>query len=171
MPDPFIGEIRMFAGNYAPKGWMACEGQILSIQEYPSFYAVIGTMYGGDGTTNFALPNLSGRFPMHFSPTYPLGYQGGRETVTLTELQMPSHTHSSAACVASGVDSPDPTNKYCGIGSGREAPNIYSSNMTDAKMAGNEVSPAGQSQPYYNMPPYLPIYFIIAIEGVFPTRN
>ncbi len=171
MSEPFIGEIRMFAGNYPPKGWAACDGQLLQVHENQALFSIIGAIYGGDGRTNFALPDLKGRFPMHTSPTYPQGNARGQESVTLVEAQMPSHSHSSAAYVASTVDDQDPTGKYCGKDTGRSALSIYSNSKTDAKMAENEVASAGGNQAHDNMPPYLPIYFIIALQGIFPSRN
>ncbi len=172
MSEPYIGEIKMVAFDFAPKGWALCDGEMLSTQQHSSLYSLLGDAFGGD-QTNFALPDLRGRFPIGVGqgPDYSRGEKGGQESVELAKAQMPSHTHKSEAYVASTVDSPDPTNRYCGINSDSRATKIYSSNKTDAKMAENEVAPVGENQAHSNMPPFLSIYFIIALQGAFPPRN
>jgi microcystin-dependent protein len=170
MSQPYIGEIRMFAGNFAPTGWALCNGQILSISENETLYNLIGTTYGGDGQNTFAVPNLCGRIPIHMGTgpglsTYVIGQAAGTEQVTLLTTQIPSHTHTLNASTG-GTLSSDPTNN---------APNglakLYSKTLTSVGMAPNMIAPTGGSQPHNNMMPYLTVTFIISLYGVFPSQN
>ncbi|WP_224371934.1 phage tail protein [Hyalangium versicolor] len=176
MSEPFVGEIRLFSGNFAPRGWAFCEGQLLSIAQNQALFAILGTTYGGNGQTTFALPDLRGRYPMQpgqgpgLSPRT-LGEQGGVETVTLVANQMPAHNHSLAANGAQGDQfSPQGTVPAVIIDSTGQPVNAYS-NTANATMAAQAMSLAGGSQPHNNMSPFLCINFIIALQGVFPSRN
>ena len=165
MSDPYIGEIRMFGGNFAPVGWLLCQGQTLPISQFDALFNLIGTTYGGDGQQSFQLPNLQGRIPIHVGSGLPLGQVGGVETVTLTTNQLPIHTHQPVG--AAVAQSPSPNNAYWA-----SYPNMnYSTQAPAAPMAPNALSPSGGSQPHDNMPPYLAINFIIATEGIYPPPN
>ncbi|WP_029284621.1 phage tail protein [Pedobacter sp. R20-19] len=178
--DPLIGQIIIFAGTYAPRGWAFCQGQTMQIRQYQALFAVLGTTYGGDGVNTFLLPNLTGKVPVHFgtAPTgtvYPLGKGGGSESVALTTLQMPAHTHAVAVNKSpDAANSVNPENNFMAdttdssLGSG---PNIYTSTAPNAVMGATALSAAGGSQPHSNMQPYLAMNFIIAIEGIYPSRN
>lgn len=164
--ESYVGEIRMFAGNYAPQGWALCNGQLLSIAEYDVLFALLGTTYGGDGQTTFGLPDLQGRAPLHVSTTYPLGSKGGTETVTLTANQMPMHTHVPNA-TTSTAESTDPSNKVWAKGTYES----YAAVAPDAAMSPASISAAGGSQPHENMMPSLAISYIISLYGIFPSSN
>ena len=173
MSESFLGEIRMFAGNFAPRGWAFCNGQILSIADNSALFALLGTTYGGDGQNTFALPDLRGRAPLHQGqgpglPDVILGEQGGEENVTLQTNQLPAHTHQMNVVGGSG-DQASPTNHLLataptGLG------NVYGSN-TDTLISAKAITPTGGSQPHDNLQPFLTINFIIALEGIFPSRN
>ncbi len=169
-PEPYLGTILMFGFNFAPSGWALCHGQNLSIEENTALFTLIGTTYGGDGQTTFALPNLQGRMPMHFGQGPGLsqrgiGEQGGTETVTLLSSQMPAHTHSPSASSAPGT-SDAPSGAY----PARPASSIPTYGPTpDVAMGAGGV--AGGNQPHDNMPPYLVLNFCIALEGIFPPLN
>ena len=168
MAQPYVGEIRMFAGNFAPAGWMFCEGQLLPISEYETLFNLIGTTYGGDGQSTFNLPNLSGRVPVHFGQglsNYTLGEQGGVQSVTLTTNQIPSHSHPFLASGNTAGD-PDPTNNTVGqVG----ATQIYHAANPTTAMAANAIQQAGGSQPHDNMQPYLAFTYIISLFGIYPS--
>lgn len=174
MSEPFIAEVRIFAGNFAPRGWAFCDGQLLPISQNTALFSLIGTTYGGDGRTTTALPNLQGRAPMHPGrgpglTDRRLGQSGGVETVTLTEAQMPSHAHQVGS-TASRSSSPTPVGNSFNVSVGDTAYQTdTSSNLTP--MAGNMVGNAGGSQPHNNMQPFLTISFIIALVGLYPSRN
>lgn len=206
LDNPTIGEITMFAGNFAPRQWAFCDGQLLAISTYQALFSIIGTTYGGDGRTTFALPDLRGRAPIHsgngstgpgLSPR-PLGQRSGQETVTLTTLEIPSHTHYSQVTqspggIASGTinagangNTNNPSGKFLAQ-SGNIGPNqinVYGDD-NNVPMASGSVSidmsniPAptvtntntGGGQPHNNMQPYLAVNFIIALEGTYPSRN
>jgi microcystin-dependent protein len=161
--SPYIGEIRLFAGNFAPLGWLFCQGQLLPISQYDVLFNLIGTTYGGDGQETFALPNLASRIPMHVGPGYVLGEEGGFEQVTLTTVQLPLHSHaaqgSNAGASASPANAVWASSTY----------SAYSDQSPDAAMAPTALAPSGGSQPHENMPPFLAINFIIATEGVYPS--
>lgn len=172
MSEPFIGQIIMFAGNFAIRGYAMCNGQILSIAQNTALFAILGTTYGGNGTTTFGLPNLQSRVPVHFgqgpglSP-HSLGEQGGSESVTLTQPQMPQHTHTSTLKASTGeATDTEPTNQYLATG------NSYTGTAnTLLNPSAGVVGIAGGSQPHENLQPYLALNFLIALEGIFPSRN
>src|ERR1700704_4312491 len=160
MAQPYVGEIRMFAGNFAPAGWMFCEGQLLPISENETLFQLIGTTYGGDGQSTFALPDLRGRVPIHMgtqpktSTTYTLAEGGGTESVTLTVNQMPVHTHALIASTQTGTDK-SPKARITDQTSG--GVQIYIEEAPDQPMAANAITPTGGSQPHENLQPYLAI--------------
>ncbi|GIO56673.1 MULTISPECIES: phage tail protein [Paenibacillus] len=172
MSDQYVGEIRMFAGNYPPVGWAFCDGTTLPINGYEALYSLIGTTYGGDGQTNFKLPDLRGRLPVHMGKnpqtqtTYNLGQQGGTEKVTLTEGQLPQHTHMLNAQSAPGTLS-NPSNAFWAKGSLKQ----YSTAEPDSAMNAAAISSEGGGQPHNNMMPFLTVSFIIATEGLYPSQG
>ena len=172
MSEPFIAEIRIFAGNFAPRGWAFCEGQLLPISQNTALFSLIGTTYGGDGRSTTALPNLQGRAPMHpgHGPglsLYRLGQQGGTESVTLTEAELPGHSHTVRGVAFPG-NSTDPAGGA--IAQANDGSNLYGS-APDSGMDANAVDMAGGSAPHNNVQPFLTLNFIIALQGVFPPRS
>lgn len=173
--EVYIGQIIPFAGNYEIQGWAFCNGQLLSIAQYTALFSVIGTYYGGNGTTNFALPDLRGSFPMHFSPAFPIGQKAGSNTVTLTTQQMPQHSHSLMVSNANGTQG-DPTGgilAQTNDGSARTAtiyPTYVSTAPTGAA-SGSSIGPSGGNQPVNITPPFVAVNFLIALQGLFPPRN
>lgn len=173
MSEPYIGEIRIFAGNFPPRGWQFCQGQLLSIAQNTALFSILGTTYGGNGQTTFALPDLRGRAPMQpgqgpgLSPRT-LGEQGGSETVTLISNQMPAHTHTLNASGTTGTSSSAGGAVLAGTAPGEGGP--YGSTV-DTTLAPQSIGAAGGSQPHNNMPPFLCVNFIIALEGIYPSRN
>lgn len=167
MGTPYVGEIRMFAGNFAPVGWMLCQGQLLPISEYEVLFQLIGTTYGGDGQNTFALPNLASRVPIHAGSGFILGQSGGSETVTLTSTQIPSHNHAPLAFSGTGGQN-SPAN---GLWASSSPSTQYSSTAPTLAMAANALGNSGGSQPHDNMVPFLAINFIIALFGVFPSQT
>ncbi len=166
MSDPFIGEIRMFAGTFAPMDWAFCNGQILNITQNSTLYGLISTTYGGDGISNFALPDLRGRVPMHRSSEYPVGNKAGVETVTPTANQIAAHTHVVRANKATGTQD-SPSN-----GIWAAAPDArYSATAPSLAMKSSTVQNMGGNQPHENMMPFLVINFIIALGGIYPTPD
>jgi microcystin-dependent protein len=168
MSGPYVGEIRMFAGNFAPAGWMFCEGQLLPISEYETLFNLIGTTYGGDGQSTFALPDLRGRLPIHQGNSFTLAETGGSEEITLTVSQIPAHSHPLLASVTPG-SLQDPTNNVTGASAG--ATQIYRQAAAGQQMATSIVSSVGGSQPHTNFQPYLCVDFIISLFGVFPSQT
>jgi len=169
MPEPYIGEIRMFAGNFAPAGWMLCEGQTLPISENDVLFQLIGTTYGGDGEETFNLPNLASRVPIHMgtSPggiTYQLGEMAGTEQETLTVQQIPAHTHSLQVSSAPGTQN-SPANNVI---ASSPSVTLFVQDQPDSNLALTAVTPVGGSQPHENTQPFLCINFIISLFGVFP---
>lgn len=170
--EPFIGEISLFAGNFPPRGWAFCDGQLLPISQNTALFSLLGTTYGGNGVSNFALPDLRGRIPLGYgqgpglSP-YQLGQSGGVEAVTLLLSQVPPHTHAptSAGAVA---DTRSPANGYWAPGAAFDPD--YASPDALSPMATGAVGAVGGSQPHDNMQPHLPLSFIIALEGIYPSR-
>jgi len=171
---PYIGEIRMFGGNFAPLGWAFCNGQALSISEYDTLFNLIGTIYGGDGVTTFNLPDLQSRIPVGTGNVYALGDKAGVETVTLTVQNMPAHMHAVSGTAGILTSSEDghrttPGNNYPAV----NGQNMYSTTTDGSLMPA--ITPtltagsAGGSQPFSNIQPYLAINYIIALEGIFPT--
>lgn len=177
MSEPYIGQIMMFAGNFAPRGWQFCQGQVLSIAQNTALFSILGTTYGGNGQTTFALPDLRGRVPMQpgqgpgLSPRT-LGEQGGSENVTLISTQMPAHTHAHVASGAQGDQfSPEGNVNAVQVDPNTQQPvNMYSA-APNTTMNPASIGVAGGSQPHNNMQPYTCINFIIAMEGIFPSRN
>jgi microcystin-dependent protein len=169
--DPFVAEIRIFPFNFAPKGWAWCDGQLLPLSQNTALFALLGTTYGGDGKSTFALPDLQGRAPMHPGQGQglslrDLGEEGGSETVTLLESEMPAHTHATVQNTDTGGKL-DATNRLWGEANTR----IYSSNPNPVQpMHPAALTPAGGDAPHNNMQPYLTFYFCIALQGVFPAR-
>jgi microcystin-dependent protein len=171
MSNQFVGEVRLFAGSFAPLGWTSCEGQLLSISQNQVLFTLIGTTYGGDGVNTFALPDLRGRVPVHQGTAvtgtpYVIGQLTGSENVTLTTQQLPSHTHvpngssggPSASSPSGAVWATETTTKPYGATAG-------------GQMNAGVLATAGNNQPHDNISPYQALYFIIAIEGIFPTRS
>jgi microcystin-dependent protein len=174
MSQPYVGEIRMFGGNFPPAGWMFCSGQLLPISEYETLFNLIGTTYGGDGQETFALPDLQGRLPVHSGTglglsTYQIGEKAGVETVTLTQGQMPQHTHPFLAST-DGENSSDPTTGV--VGQVSTAGNfLYFAALGTSSAAAQSIAADGGSQPHENLQPFLCISFIISLFGVFPSQN
>jgi microcystin-dependent protein len=171
MSQPFIGEIRMFGGNFAPVNWMLCEGQELPISQYSTLFDLIGTTYGGNGTTTFRLPDLQGRLPMHMGTalggtTYVIGEPGGTETVTVTTQQLPSHSHSVAAKASASAGSPSGA-----VYGGNSPISIYSTKAPSAQLNAGVVGNFSGGQAHDNMMPYVVVSFIIALNGIFPSQN
>lgn len=164
MSDPYIGEIRLFAGNFAPVGWMFCQGQTLPIADYDTLFNLIGTTYGGDGQETFALPNLASRVPVHQANGYPLGAAGGVETVTLSTNQLPVHNHGLEASSATGTATSPSGNVWAAWS---DSP--YATSGTPVAMSPAALSPRGGNQPHDNMPPYLALNFIISLFGIYPS--
>lgn len=174
MADPFVAEIRIFPFNFAPKGWAWCDGQLLPVTQNTALFSLLGVKYGGDGKSNFALPNLQGRAPMHPNDgggltLREIGEMGGTETVTLSEQQMPVHSHFLRGDANVG-ESPDPSRNSLARGSSINAyQTVANSNLV--KMAAEALPYIGAGQPHSNMQPYLTLYFCIALQGVFPQRS
>ncbi|MFC6356145.1 phage tail protein [Luethyella okanaganae] len=166
MSTPFIGEIRLFGGNFAPAGWAFCNGQLMSIAENDVLFTLIGTTYGGDGQQTFGLPNLQSRFPRHASSGLPLGQASGTESVTLTSAQIPPHSHTALAATGAAATG-DPSNA-----SWAAWPDVpYSTVAPTVAMNAAAISPSGANRPHDNMSPYLAVSFIISLFGIFPTQN
>jgi len=169
MAQPYVGEIRMFGGNFAPAGWMFCEGQLLPISENETLFQLIGTTYGGDGVSTFALPDLRGRVPLHFGNGFSLAETGGVETVTLTVSQTPAHSHAFLASAA-----PASTKSAGGSVPAAGAAATITAYGTDAPttpLAPSTLTSTGGSQPHNNFQPYLCVDFIISLFGIFPSQT
>ncbi|MBL0234124.1 MAG: tail fiber protein [Chitinophagaceae bacterium] len=181
-----LAEIRLFAGNFNPRSWALCNGQLLSIASYTAVFALLGTTYGGNGTTTFALPDFRGRsgFGAHFSsgpglPNIDLGELAGTESITLVSTQLPVHNHSlnGVASLTQGANAEreatnaNPSTRYPGIVSGGNAYSTSSDSNMAAIINNITLSPAGSNQPFSIRPPYLGLNFIICLEGIFPSRN
>jgi microcystin-dependent protein len=169
MGTPYVGEIRLFGGNFAPAGWAFCDGSLLAISENDTLFNLIGTTYGGDGQSTFALPDLRGRAPLHMGQgpglsNYTIGQMGGAETVVLTVNQIPGHTHTPTAQTAAGSQT-SPAN---GVWAASTL-NQFTANAPSQAMNPGAIGPAGGSQPHDNRMPYLAINFIISLFGVYPT--
>ena len=173
MADPFVAEIRIFPFNFAPKGWAWCDGQLLPLSQNTALFSLLGTTYGGDGKSNFALPDLQGRAPMHPGQgpglsLHDLGETGGSETVSLLESEIPSHAHALRAWSQDPADHFDPTNAvFCRSNNGQ----AYGPANSLQSLSSEALAPAGGDQPHNNMQPYLTFFFNIALQGVFPPRT
>lgn len=173
MSNPFIGEIRLFGGNFAPVGWAFCSGQTLPISQNDALFALIGTTYGGDGVTTFNLPNLQSRVPIHQGQgpglaNYVMGQAAGVEQVTLTTSNMPAHTHGVTGDSATGTANSPAGNVWANsTGAKQFTPSAPNTTMNPAAIGGA----SGGGQPHDNMVPFLVVSFIIALEGIFPSRN
>jgi microcystin-dependent protein len=170
--DPFVAEIRIFPFNFAPKGWAWCNGQLLPISQNTALFSLLGTTYGGDGKSTFALPNLQGSAPMHPGQgpglsLHDLGEAGGSETVTLLESEIPAHSHAVSASLSDGTDQSPANEKLAGgVGIGQ-----YAAPGALTQLSPNALAPAGGDQPHNNMQPYQTLNFNIALQGVFPPRG
>ena len=176
MSEPFIAEIRIFAGNFAPRSWAFCDGQLLPVAQNTALFSLIGTTYGGDGRTTTALPNMQGRLPMHPGrgpglTSRRLGQKGGVEMVTLTEAQMPNHTHTLSGSTeeAEFDGSPNPGNNLTGVVEGGKEPYAPSANLTS--LSASALPNTGGSQAHNNLQPFLAMNFIIALQGLYPSRS
>jgi microcystin-dependent protein len=177
MGQPFVGEIRIFAGNFAPAGWMTCEGQLLPISEYETLFNLIGTTYGGDGQNTFALPSLASRVPVHqgqgpgISQNYIIGQLGGAESVTLTTQQIPVHNHP--VLITQTNQQLGPGNAYFATATSSQAGvNAYdNADPAGTPLVATSLQPVGGSQPHDNIQPTLALNFIISLFGIFPTQN
>jgi microcystin-dependent protein len=173
MADPFVAEIRIFPFNFAPKGWAWCDGQLMPLSQNTALFSLLGTTYGGNGKSNFALPDLQGRAPMHPGQgpglsLHDLGETGGSETVTLLESEIPAHSHALRGSLDDGdLSIPSPART---LAKSLQA-NAYSTTATLGGMAPEALAPAGGDQPHNNLQPYLTFYFCIALQGVFPPRG
>lgn len=167
MSEPFLAEIRIVAFNFAPRGWAFCDGQVLPINQNQSLYSLLGTTYGGDGRTSFALPDLRGRVPLHVGSGYTQGQSSGNEGVALTEGQIPVHTHEARASSVTG-NNPNPGSRVLAS----SAPNeLYHAATNLQGMRAGTIASAGGGQAHNNMQPFLTLNFCIALQGLFPSRN
>lgn len=172
MSEPFLGEIRMFAGNFAPRGWALCDGQLLAVSQNDALFSLFGTIYGGDGRTTFGLPDLRGRVPIHMGQgpglsDRRLGSKGGAENVTLVSGELPPHDHAVRVSSAVGTDDV-PTDEYLGA-----SPNVraFRPQPPTQPMNTDSVAAVGGSQPHNNIMPFLCINFIVALVGIYPSRT
>lgn len=175
MTDPFLAEVRIFGGTFAPYGWALCNGQLMPISQNAALFSLLGTTYGGDGRSTFALPNLQGSIPMQqgqgpgLSQRY-LGENGGEASVTLLPSEMAMHTHTAMGNASVGGNN-SPTNAVWGTAMvGRQGTNLYSTAAPNLMMNGQSVGTTGGNQPHNNLPPYLVLNYIIALQGIFPQR-
>ncbi len=167
MAQPYVGEIRMFAGNFAPAGWMFCEGQLLPIAENETLFQLIGTTYGGDGQSTFALPDLRGRVPLHQGNGYILAETGGVESVTLTVPQIAAHGHPALGSINTATGTAPSNNVLSNLPVATNA--AYGSDNPQINLAPSSLSSIGGSQPHTNFQPYLCVSFIISLFGIFPS--
>jgi microcystin-dependent protein len=167
MAQPYVGEIRMFAGTFAPAGWMDCDGQLLPISGNETLFQLIGTTYGGDGQSTFALPDLRGRVPVHVGAGIVLGEQAGVESVTLTAQQIPAHTHGHSASASPASTTGNPTGLTADAGTTL----IYGADAPSIPLNAAAISTVGGSQPHDNMAPFLAVTYIISMFGIFPSPN
>ena len=170
MGTPYLGEIRMMAFNFPPTGWQLCNGQTLPINQYAALFALLGTTYGGNGTTTFALPNLQSSVPIHFGPGFTQGQTGGAEQVALSLAELPSHNHQALAVNVAGASAKAlPSHVLAQSGTGNAAAYAPASSLTALNPA--SIQPAGGGVAHTNIQPYLTVSFCIAMQGIFPSRN
>ena len=172
MAEPFLGQIIMFAGSFAPRGYALCDGQLLAISQNDALFSLLGTLYGGDGRTTFALPDLRGRAPVHMGngpglTNRPIGGKGGEEQVALAETQLPSHTHTVDGSTESGSNAA-PSGQVLANPGGAT---LYSTDAPDATLAASSIGVTGGGQAHYNMMPYQCLNFCISLLGIYPSRN
>jgi microcystin-dependent protein len=175
MTEPYIGEIRMFAGNFAPRGWAFCDGQLLAVSTNDALFSLLGTIYGGDGRTTFGLPDLRGRLPIHFGSGPGLtprniGVKAGDEQVTLTTNQLPAHSHQPLKASAEPADDANPTGKSLA----NTSYDLYIQNPIPASITNlhdSAITKVGGSQSHSNLQPFLCVHFIIALVGIYPSRT
>lgn len=165
MSEPFLGEVRIMSFGFAPRGWAVCNGQLLPINQNQALFSLLGTMYGGDGRTTFALPNLQSRTPIHFG-NHSLGSAGGEVTHTLTIQELPQHTHTLQA-----ANNPATTNTATATAYLGQQANTYTGPSNLVAMAAGEIGAVGGSQPHSNMQPFLVLNFCIALQGIFPSQS
>ena len=165
MSEPYLGEINLFPIGFTPKGWAPCEGQLMQINTNQALFALLGTTYGGNGSSTFALPNLRGRVPIHPSDTHPLGQTGGEESHTLTINEIPAHSHQVSASANPPVAVSPAGNVWA------NEPNQFGSPSSITKMSASAVSSAGNSAAHSNMQPFMALQFCIALTGIFPPRS
>lgn len=179
MSEPFLSEIKIMSFNFPPKGWALCNGQLLPINQNQALFALLGTTYGGNGTTNFALPNIRGRTPIHTGNGHTLGEAAGSTSVTLTTQQLPQHIHqlqarNNAADLVNGA-LPGPAKSLAQAGAATANPppavNLYAGGNPTATMGAASCSNTGGNQPHNNMMPYLTLNYCIALQGIFPSQN
>jgi microcystin-dependent protein len=167
MAEPFLGEIRIMSFSFAPKGWALCNGQVLPINQNQALFSLFGTLYGGNGQTTFALPNLQGRAPIHFGSGFVQGQSAGESSHTLTIAEMPAHPHVAQG-TTTGADQPAPTSNFLGAANNMYAsPNAGSLTTLDP----SSISTLGGNQPHENTQPYLTLSFCVALQGIFPSQN
>lgn len=166
MSEPFLAEVRMVGFNFAPKGWAFCDGQVLPINQNQTLYSLLGTSYGGDGRTNFALPDLRGRTPIHVGEGHDIGQKAGTESVKLAVSQIPAHTHTAMAS-STAANQSRPAGAVLASADVYRAPEA----ATSTALKSGSISNVGGSQPHNNMQPYIVIDFCIALKGLFPSRN
>jgi microcystin-dependent protein len=164
--EPFLAEIRIMSFDFAPKGWAQCNGQFLPINQNQALFALLGTTFGGNGQTTFALPNLQGRTPIHFGSGHTLGETGGQQAHTLTQNEMPQHFHFEQASNSANGGTLDPTGNFLG-----SAANMYHAASNLTAINPGTVTAVGGSQAHQNMQPFLTLSFCIALQGIFPSRN
>jgi len=173
MSEPFVGEIRMFAGNFAPRGWAFCDGQLLAVSQNDALFSLLGTIYGGDGRTTFGLPDMRGRIPVHagsgpgMSPRR-LGEKGGAEKVTITINQIPGHNHGSIQASGDPASSVNPVGNALGVPNSTD---LYADDLSAVNMDQSAITSTGGSQNHTNLMPFLCIHFIIALFGIYPSRH
>jgi microcystin-dependent protein len=169
LSDQYLGEIRLFSFNFAPKGWTFCAGQLLPVNQYQALFSLLGTTYGGNGTTNFQLPDLRGRVPNSMGTNYNIGQVAGVENVQLNATQIPPHIHMVQAIKTAGNESKPINQSLAQSGTGNAAAYASAANLTALNPA--SVQPAGNSVPHSNIQPYLALNYCIALQGIFPSRN
>ena len=170
MATPYLGELRLVSFNFAPRGWALCNGQLMAINQNQALFALLGTFYGGNGTTTFALPNLQGRSPMHMGAGYVLGQMGGEAAHTLTLSELPAHLHTLYG--VSDIANANAPGGALPAAKGRGGLTQYGSpGGSEVPMAPSSVAQVGGGQPHENMPPYLVMNMVIALQGIFPSQN